>query len=401
MSRLVSSASDKAPPRPQANSIVAALDKLREDLRVRDGGEPKERLVAQASEADRTWRTGPSLKAASLRLSHLFLTPDEAIETYKKGRGVGLEPAELIRVRKLLDLVHDAMVEPTEEMKRRIDAALKVLEEGVSSTAPVPLPVAPPPPPVAPVPLPVAPVPIPPVAAPVPLPRGAAPVPLPPLAAPLPPPFAPPMPAPVAPPMPAPIAPPMPAPIAPRQYVQPEAPATANALNSTAELAPSVRAAMRALPFKRGQAAPPPRSEPRVEPHRPASTLEFEDEGTVAVSEAPLSQALPFAGASPEPHAQAAPPNQLEARGAPPAYSNPVPGLPSLSVEQYAGLRAECTAYPKLRAQILQKYGIADEHALARLEGFWSSLLENDPNLWRKWSELYQRYQDWYARRRR
>ncbi|MBI4957283.1 MAG: hypothetical protein HY908_35050, partial [Myxococcales bacterium] len=75
--------------------------------------------------------------------------------------------------------------------------------------------------------------------------------------------------------------------------------------------------------------------------------------------------------------------------------------LEALTLEQYAGLCAECAVNPAWTAQIQARYYIRDEAQRAQLDQLWRQRLAADPRLGDTWRWHYARYEQWARAQRR
>jgi hypothetical protein len=131
------------------------------------------------------------------------------------------------------------------------------------------------------------------------------------------------------------------------------------------------RAAAEPSPPVRPAPSPPPAPRPR--PSTPASDVD----GTMAMT--PLENApaaLPFAG-----------PQRA--------------GTPTLTVEQYASLRAELEARCTPHALLLGRYDLPDEEAFRAVERHWQQRLQDAPAVRARFDQLLAHYRQWLAERRR
>ncbi|MBI4703782.1 MAG: hypothetical protein HY744_21950, partial [Deltaproteobacteria bacterium] len=142
-----------------------------------------------------------------------------------------------------------------------------------------------------------------------------------------------------------------------------------------------------ALPFRpAAEPARPPAAvpEPAVRPS-PAASLGQTSAMVDPDAIARFRQALPFlarGGGVPDGDAPAREP---EAEG----------GVPTLTLEQYASLCAECEACPERAAEIQARYQVPTEAVRRALEQRWRDDLARDPALGRRWEESRARYQAW------
>jgi hypothetical protein len=78
--------------------------------------------------------------------------------------------------------------------------------------------------------------------------------------------------------------------------------------------------------------------------------------------------------------------------GGPPAQSIAVP---QMQLETYASLGAELSVYPEKAAQILPRYGVADERVRAALEHEWRARFAAHPETLREWHKLFSEFREW------
>jgi hypothetical protein len=163
-----------------------------------------------------------------------------------------------------------------------------------------------------------------------------------------------------------------------------EAPAQVSAGPAVDETAPvdisKVVPAERILPYRAAaepsplvRAAPSPPPAPRSRPSTPGSDVD-QTMAMAPLGEAPA--ALPFAE-----------PQRV--------------GTPSLTVEQYASLRAELAARSAPHAELLARYDLADEEALRAVERHWEQRLRDAPAVRARFDQLLTHYRQWLAERRR
>lgn len=68
-------------------------------------------------------------------------------------------------------------------------------------------------------------------------------------------------------------------------------------------------------------------------------------------------------------------------------------GPPALTLEQYAALCAELSAYPQQQEAVFQRYGLAAPEDRAAVGGKWQDRLREDPGESQRWQALYRHYQ--------
>ncbi len=142
--------------------------------------------------------------------------------------------------------------------------------------------------------------------------------------------------------------------------------AAASSVDQTMTAVPTV--AEEPLPFS-GSAPPPPPAEPELPPAAGGNVAQTEPLDAAQIAKA----VLPF-GRLP-------------------------PGLPTLTVEQYAAFCAECAVSPECVAAVRQRYHLPDERAHRALEGHWTQRLSADPALSKRFRDLLDRYRDWLRHR--
>lgn len=183
----------------------------------------------------------------------------------------------------------------------------------------------------------------------------------------------------------------------------------------------------RALPFgnkpSTSAAEPAPAPKPAPSPAKPGVSGE-----TLPLGASLLPYVMPFAksGAPAQPApapaqpaqalpaaapAQAAPAQPAQALpAAAPAQPAPAPAFaavarpnsaaPEMTLDAYASLCAEMTVHPQHRADILRRYGIADDAALRVLHVRWRDRFVQDPATESQWQSKYKTFRDWLAQKR-
>jgi hypothetical protein len=359
-------------------------------------------------------RTDPRTRQAALLLSGLVLTPDGALELFRERRAASsnLAPPQLRQARDILDALSDAITSSEPEGPRRVEQMWQALQgERGKGEAPGTLGAGGSSPEARPAPgaakMPATPSSI---APPRPTPR--------PLSIPAPavgPVAAPELRPDVQPAMLAAAAPPRPLPAEP---LQPSAsqPAFASGIDFEAlnrvkldETKPSTmwadEAALQgpALPFRQGDAQPPPTTAGEPPPANPmGTTVEGEAISPLAGTTLPFHHAAADKAAAAEEHAslpagpdapgQATAPAQIEAGLA--------PHLAAITVEQYATLCAECAAHPAWLAHVQARYGVQSAAERAALDSHWQQRMAADPQLPGLLRWHYARYEEWLKQQR-
>jgi hypothetical protein len=73
---------------------------------------------------------------------------------------------------------------------------------------------------------------------------------------------------------------------------------------------------------------------------------------------------------------------------------------PSLTVEQYASLKAELAAFPLERATTLVRYQASAPGAMAELDAMWRAVFASDPEREARYRSLFIGYHQWLVRKR-
>src|SRR5262249_29579015 len=85
-----------------------------------------------------------------------------------------------------------------------------------------------------------------------------------------------------------------------------------------------------------------------------------------------------------------------------PEGSSPAPAGPSdqvdLSLEQYAALCAEVSAFPQRADATFARYGLVSREDKLTIDAVWQDRLSSDPALMKRWQSLYLHYQEYYHR---
>jgi hypothetical protein len=385
------------------------------------------------SKGDAAKRTTPEMRKASLLLSGLVLTPDSALDAFRKRRAADpeLDDAHLRRARDLLDAIADALTSTDDEKWKRIERAWDVIQgnkPGLATPAPpasavagpasgsapasapssaapaTPGPTATPAPDASPASVPAAP--------------NSGPAPPPPVGTPLPEDQAPPAMAAAKPsaspwakpaPQPAVAPPPVPAsaPARPPSAPAPNAPATpavtTSASRSAAENigidvealnkikldsdeigtlpADAVFASKKPLPFNNPPNAPPkrmdhPERDPLGETRTAFHDLDF------------VNQPIPFDAKAPD---SFQPTERLDTSKTPELPQH----LAHMTLEQYAALCAECTVSPEWTQQIHARYGIRSPEDRKALDNHWQSHILGNANVANTYKWHYARYEEW------
>ena len=393
-------------------------------------------------------RSSPDVRRASLLLSGLVLTGDDALEAFRDRR-VGdsaLDTAHLKRAREVLDAVHEAITSGDDARLKRLEQAWQLLcepspEEPKQEPEPESEPeaaapaaasseaVSPPPPAAA-------------AAVPEP-PEAPASSPKPPMAAPAPSPAAAPSPAvpaaagsspwardgappAAASPPPSPVA--APPPSQPRPAPAPPAPAPAAAPMASAVPAPVAPPAPAPAPVAPPAAAPAVVVPPGIDPSRVGNVKVQLSDTTQPGDDGASSDrtVLPFAGtAKPPPSAvgdvnaaiDALGQTRMGDEGAPKAVTLPfkmppgvkppaagAPPLPShlsgLNLEHYAALCAERDVYKGWESQVEARYGITGEDDKKAVDAHFRAQLKADPSQMAGWRTHYARVEAWAREQR-
>jgi hypothetical protein len=198
-------------------------------------------------------------------------------------------------------------------------------------------------------------------------------------------------------------------------------PAAGSAETTVQDVATPRRASM-ALPFKDGEAVPPPSALPDLPPLAPR-----DQHGTMGLGEpviSPLARmVLPFAKAAgktapgshdevDEPTALLDAPPSTPLREEAPTTRLPAAVLaaaeraaarctPELSIEQYAWLAVRCESEPESTRAMCLEHGIATAQALRTLEETWHKRLAANPAVRARFDQLVAHYRGWIAQRRR
>lgn len=371
------------------------------------------------------------MRKASLLLSGLVLTPDSALEAFRKRRAADptLDDVHLRRARDLLDAIADALTSTDGDKWKGIEQAWNAIQgDGPAVGAPAPAagPAAPAPSapaapsaPSAPAgPMPAAPsetpataaanrgsAPSSPAASAEPAADDRGPAPPPPVGAPL---TEDQIPAGIANPQPSPSPwakvtpqPVVAAPPPPQRMPEPSAsPASADALGIDVDAlnaikldsddagtlpADAVFATRKALPFE-GGAKPPPdqvshaERDPLGETRTAFHELDF------------VNQPLPFDGDAPDSRGSFEPTERLDLS----AQSAQLPQhLAHMTLEQYAALCAECAVSPQWTQQIHARYGIRSSDDRQALDQHWQGHIVGDPNVANTYKWHYARYEEW------
>ncbi len=130
-----------------------------------------------------------------------------------------------------------------------------------------------------------------------------------------------------------------------------------------------------ALPF--APSLPPPGARPPLSARRdPAEGFE----------PPALAMTVSYEGATSEREPVTLPFTRGAARPSPPR---------SLTLDQYASLCVELTAYPDRRGQVLARYAIRDEPTFAAIDLEWRNVLVRDPILLERWHAVCRQMQAW------
>ncbi len=344
--------------------IAASRDAVISGIAMTDDGKE----APEESPAQR--RTSPEMRKASLLLSGLMLTPDAALDSFRKRRAAdpNLDQQHLRRARDLLDAVAHAITSTEAQPWQRIARAWATLQESPDN-----LPESPP------VEAPSAPddvvlhddKPSPPSVAPAPVAASSA------------------------------------APMPPANKPQIDFQALNhirlegdNPGTLPADAALVMRGA--ALPFQ-GAADPPPHAsaQARRDPLGETRTALHDAPG------APGGQALPFVGATASEDAETSAHPDRVAPGpdsmtrahdfgvASPAERELVAHLSQITLEQYAALCAECVVNPHWMQQIHARYGVRTPGERSALDQHWQARMGSDDNFANTFRWHYRRYEAW------
>lgn len=161
-----------------------------------------------------------------------------------------------------------------------------------------------------------------------------------------------------------------------------------------------------ALPFRKGAAKAPP----------PAATKRDDDASlgeTVEIGQlSPLAKmTLPFQNPAPQPSADDGSTDEGSTEestdgggGAEPRQLPVVPEAPAhlraMTLEQYAGLCAECAVHPSWTDPIHARYGVQSHAERAALDAHWRARLGADRQLMQLFRWHYARYEQWAKQQR-
>ena len=163
----------------------------------------------------------------------------------------------------------------------------------------------------------------------------------------------------------------------------------------------------RALPFgdKPSQALPPapaPTSPPKS--GMSGQTLPAEVNLMALVTPFTKPSTPPVFSPAPTPppavSGDSAPPPALTTEAASPGVTAPGGTAPEMTVDAYASLCAEMAVFPQRRGDILRRYNIADDAALAVLRARWKERFGREPAMEMVWQEKYRTFRDWLAQNR-
>ena len=229
-----------------------------------------------------------------------------------------------------------------------------------------------------------------------------------------------------------PVAPPPPPP-PPRASPPADAAAIDRLLGKEATLPADARAPVQVLPFRKAEAQPPAPERPRprdplgntaseiMSPlrivtlpfrkaeasgdHGPAAAAEPAAEGAPAGDDAQTDDLLELSTDDPDfqPTTRIERGRSVEAAPAPPSPgASPLPAhLESMSVEHYAALCAECAVHPEWIAQTHARYHVQDDGQRQLLDRAWQQRMAADPRLADAWRWHYTRYEQWARTPRR
>jgi hypothetical protein len=165
------------------------------------------------------------------------------------------------------------------------------------------------------------------------------------------------------------------------------------------------------LPFRKGDATPPPPTAPANQ-QSAGSLGETAEVGMLS----PLAKmSLPFRmAANPPPRAGAVAAAGHEPTSAIPASSPPIAGpaaaaepaeelaphLAALTLEQYAAIRAQCDAMPQWAAEILGRYHVKSDSEWRLLDRHWQRRVASDPTLAESFRRQYAQVEQWLSQQR-
>jgi hypothetical protein len=72
-----------------------------------------------------------------------------------------------------------------------------------------------------------------------------------------------------------------------------------------------------------------------------------------------------------------------------------------MTLDLYASRCAAIAVFPQHADTIFPQYGITSRRDRPRVDRTWRERLRRDPSLYREWTELYQRYQEYWTQKAR
>ncbi len=143
-----------------------------------------------------------------------------------------------------------------------------------------------------------------------------------------------------------------------------------------------------------------PTASPGIQPPGVNPAANFQRAARQIRRAAPAARVQPVAGGVQRSPAIARPGAPRRARPAGGLVApQPPPNVPNLSIEQYAGLCAECRVYPKARERTYARYGVAGPSIHERINEFWRQRFAQDVDLFRRWKQQYDQYCGYLTKR--